>query len=62
MDVRDDLLKSTPPGWAAGARRAGELLRERGADAVDADAEPWVRPQAWAEKMGRRDVLAALNR
>jgi hypothetical protein len=38
-----------------------ELLLERGADAVEADAEPWATPRAWAGKMGRGDVLAALN-
>jgi len=64
MDVRDDLLKSTPLGWACrwGRVEMVNLLLQRGADRVEADAEPWARPQAWAEKMGRGDVLAALNR
>jgi ankyrin repeat protein len=63
MDVRDDLLKSTPLGWACrwGRVELVKLLLERGADAVEADAEPWARPQAWAEKMGRGDVLAVLG-
>jgi len=42
-------------GRAAGA--APELVRlllERGADPVEADAEPWATPQAWAEMMGAR--------
>jgi len=64
MDVRDELLKSTPLGWACrwGRVEMVNLLLQRGADRVEADAEPWARPQAWAEKMGRGDVLAALNR
>jgi ankyrin repeat protein len=62
-DVRDDLLKSTPLGWACRWGRAGmvKLLLERGVDAVEADAGPWARPRAWAEKMKRRDVLAVLT-
>jgi hypothetical protein len=36
------------------------LLIERGADPVEADAEPWATPRAWAEKMRRGDVLAVL--
>ena len=56
LDARDDLLKSTPLGWAC---RWGcvELVKQylsRGADAIEADAEPWARPGAWAEKMKRR--------
>jgi ankyrin repeat protein len=64
LDVRDHLLKSTPLGWACrwGRVEVVELLLARGADAVEADAEPWARPQAWAERMGRQDVLAALKR
>ena len=63
MDVRDDILKSTPLGWACRWGRAGvaNVLLERGADPVEADAEPWARPRAWAEKMGRGDVLAILR-
>jgi len=63
VDVRDELLKSTPLGWACrwGRVELVKLLLERGADRVEADAEPWARPQAWAAKMGRGDVLAALK-
>jgi ankyrin repeat protein len=62
MDVRDDILKSTPLGWACRWGRTGvaRVLLERGADAVEADGEPWARPRAWAEKMGHADVLALL--
>ncbi len=62
MDVRDDILKSTPLGWACRWGRTGvaRVLLERGADAVEADGEPWARPRAWAEKMGHADVVALL--
>jgi ankyrin repeat protein len=58
-----DLLRSTPLGWACrwGRVEIVELLLERGADPVEPDAEEWARPVAWAEKMGRSDVLAALR-
>jgi hypothetical protein len=63
MDVRDDILKSTPLGWACrwGRMEVVRVLIERGADPVEADAEPWARPKAWAEKMGHSGVLAVLN-
>jgi ankyrin repeat protein len=63
LDVRDDLLKSTPLGWACRWGRV-ELVRlflEGGADPVEADTEAWARPQAWAEKMKHADVLAILR-
>jgi hypothetical protein len=49
-DVRDDILKSTPLGWACrwGRARVVKAMLERGADPVEADAEPWARPRAWA--------------
>jgi hypothetical protein len=61
-DIRDELLKSTPLGWACrwGRVHFVKLLLERGADPLEADAEPWARPRAWAAKMGREDVLAVL--
>ena len=63
-DVRDELLKSTPLGWACRWGRAPivrEMLR-RGIDAIEPDAEPWATPRAWAEKMGHREIVAMLNR
>ncbi len=56
MDVRDKLLQSTPLGWACrwGRVEIVKLLLERGADPVEADAEPWASPRAWAEKMHRQ--------
>jgi ankyrin repeat protein len=63
MDLRDDLLHSTPLGWACRWGRAElvKLLLERGADPLEADAEPWATPRAWAEKMGHAAVLALLH-
>lgn len=63
LDLRDTVLLSTPLGWACRWGRA-ELVRlfvSRGADPVEAGAEPWARPRAWAEKMHHQDVLAALS-
>jgi hypothetical protein len=63
MDVRDDILQSTPLGWACRWGRAGvaEVMIERGADPAEMDAEPWAQPQAWAEKMGHSSVLTVLR-
>ena len=62
-DVRDDLLKSTPLGWACRWGRVPivkELLR-RGVDPMEPDAESWATPRAWAEKMGHREIAAMLT-
>jgi ankyrin repeat protein len=64
LDVRDDLLESTPLGWACRWGRI-ELVRRflaRGADPVEGDAPPWARPAAWARKKQRDDALAELRR
>jgi ankyrin repeat protein len=63
MDVRDDVLRSTPLGWACrwGRTAMVRVLLDRGADPVEADAEEWARPRAWAEKMGRKEVLSLLR-
>jgi Ankyrin repeats (3 copies) len=62
-DIRDDILKSTPLGWACRWGRAGVVraILERGADAIEAEGEPWARPRAWAQKMGHTHVLAILD-
>lgn len=63
LDVRDTLLKSTPLGWACrwGRIEMVKLFLARGADPVEADAEPWATPRAWAEKMKHNEVLALLR-
>jgi ankyrin repeat protein len=63
LDLRDNLLKSTPLGWACrwGRIELVRLFLERGADPIEADAEPWTTPRAWAEKMNHAHVLAMLR-
>lgn len=62
-DLRDGLLNSTPLGWACrwGRIELVELFLQRGADPVEADAEPWATPKAWAEKMGHGAVVSLLQ-
>jgi hypothetical protein len=63
LDLRDDLLKSTPLGWACrwGRKELVELLIARGAPVNEPDAEPWATPRAWAEKMEQGSVPAVLR-
>jgi ankyrin repeat protein len=63
LDLRDDLLRSTPLGWACRWDREGlvRLFLERGADPVETDAEPWARPLAWAEKKQHAAIAAMLR-
>ncbi len=63
LTERDDLLHSTPLGWACrwGQAEKVKLLLDRGADPIEADAEPWARPRAWAERMGHAGVLLLLG-
>jgi len=63
LDVRDDLLKSTPLGWACrwGRRELAELLIARGAPVAEPDAEVWATPKSWAKKMKHDTVLAVLR-
>jgi hypothetical protein len=62
-DLRDNLLKSTPLGWACrwGQMELVKLFLARRANPVEADAEPWARPIAWAEKMGHQEIAALLR-
>ncbi len=63
LDIRDDLLQSTALGWACRWRRPEmvKLLLERGADPIEADAESWATPTAWARKMGHTEIAALLE-
>lgn len=63
LDLRDELLRSTPLGWACrwGRKEMVELLLARGAPAQEPDAEPWATPLAWATKMGHADIAALLR-
>lgn len=63
LDIRDDLLQSTPLGWACrwGRTELGKLLIARGAPVDEPDAEPWATPRAWAVKMGQDATLAVLR-
>jgi ankyrin repeat protein len=63
LDVRDNLLKSTPLGWACrwGRVEMVKLFLARGADPVEAEAEPWATPHAWAEKMHWPEIVELLN-
>lgn len=62
-DLRDELLKSTPLGWACrwGREELVRLLLDRGADPVEADAEPWATPVAWATKKQHPAIVAMLR-
>jgi hypothetical protein len=64
LDVRDQLLQSTPLGWACrwGRLEMVTLLLDRGADPVEAGAERWATPVAWARKMGHGEIAARLER
>ena len=63
LDLRDDLLKSTPLGWACrwGRSELVQLFVERGADPVELDAEPWATPLASAEKKAHIQIAAMLR-
>jgi ankyrin repeat protein len=64
LDLRDDLLKSTPLGWACrwGRSELAKLLIARGASIEEPDAEPWATPLAWARKMQHRALAETLER
>jgi ankyrin repeat protein len=63
VGVRDDILKSTALGWACrwGRAKVARLMLEYGADPVEADAEPWASPGAWAEKRGFAEIIKLLR-
>jgi ankyrin repeat protein len=63
MDVRDELLRSTPLGWACrwGRLEVAKLMLERGANPVEPDAELWATPHAWADKAGHKAIGTVLE-
>jgi ankyrin repeat protein len=63
LTIRDSLLQSTPLGWACrwGRIELVRLYMERGADAVESEAEPWATPLAWATKRGHHDIVQLLR-
>jgi len=63
LEVRDKILMSTPLGWACrwGRVEMVKLFLARYADPVEADAEPWATPRAWAEKMHRPEIVELLT-
>ena len=62
LDVMDDLLLSTPLGWAArwGRYELAKLYLERGADPARS-GEEWSTPLAWAEKKGHNDIAQLIQ-
>jgi ankyrin repeat protein len=60
--VTDDLLKSTPLGWAArwGKTEMVELFLKHGADKSLA-GETWATPLAWAQKKGHTEIIELLK-
>jgi ankyrin repeat protein len=63
LDIRDELLKSTPLGWACrwGRTELVKLYLERGADPAEPDAEPWAAPRAWCRKMHWTELLQMIE-
>jgi hypothetical protein len=63
-DIRDEFLKSTPLGWACRWGRVAlvELLLARGADPIEAWAESWAIPLAWAERRHYAGIASILRR
>ena len=63
LDLRDDLLKSTPLGWACrwGRLEMAEVLIARGALVQETDTEPWATPAAWAKRMDHSRIVSLLG-
>jgi ankyrin repeat protein len=63
VDRRDEILKSTPLGWACrwGRVQLVKFLIEHGADPEETDGEPWARPRSWALKMRHDEILPVLR-
>lgn len=63
LDIRDELLESTPLGWACrwGRTELAKVLISRGAPVTEPDTKPWATPKAWAEKLKQQGILAVLR-
>ena len=63
LNVIDELLQSTPLGWAVrwGKHELARLYLERGADPMLAGAE-WATPLAWAQKKGDAASVDLISR
>ena len=61
--MRDELLRSTPLGWACrwGRSELVRLFLDRGADPVESGAESWATPRAWVDKMGHAEIGMMLS-
>jgi ankyrin repeat protein len=64
LDVRDNLLRSTPLGWACRHRQyeLARLFLDRGADPVEHGAEPWATPEAWCRRVGADEIVKLIRR
>ena len=62
LNVIDELLQSTPLGWAVrwGKQELATLLLDRGAD-PNLAGEAWATPLAWAQKKGHGEIEALLR-
>ncbi len=60
---RDEILRSTPLGWAVrwGRIELVQLYLARGIPANEPDAEPWSAPLAWAKRYHRNDIVRLLS-
>ena len=63
LNVVDELLQSSPLGWAArwGRYDLARLYLEQGADPILA-GEEWATPLAWAEKKSNTDIADLIMR
>jgi len=62
LDVLDDLLQSTPLGWAVRYQKLdlARLYIDRGAD-VNLGGADWATPIAWARKGGDAEMIALIE-
>ena len=62
VDLRDEILQSTPLAWACrwGREQMANLLLRHGAPVEEPDAEPWATPIAWAQKAGHTNIVSLL--